>query len=254
MLALPAQPSQPMAAPTESEADLKAKTKAILTQLRLQKHVQPGKQKVYVLAYGTGTLETPEKPTKKNPHPTPPPHEQHVLLRRITQGPRARHWYLWDLPQLPPQQMPKDVRDNAAVDGIVHPFMEITLAGAVPKPVTVPDEHLLQWWSAAAAHDGQEQAPSTMLVKYKVLSMEDLPMVRPEVAGVYRWWTVAEVRAGRRPGLLGDGDRECAVRLSDTGFWLERYPKMLEEVKREVEGDAAGLGSASLRKLGEKVV
>lgn len=78
----------PMAQPQPQgqDADLMSQTLNLITHLYAQKHKQPSHQRVTLLVYGTGTLIPTEKATKKNPHPFIPPHEQHVLLHRISQG------------------------------------------------------------------------------------------------------------------------------------------------------------------------
>ncbi|KAK6397370.1 hypothetical protein LTR65_006345 [Meristemomyces frigidus] len=244
-----------MPSPSEQHDDLITKTQAHLTQHRQHRHTQADEQNVSILVYGFGTLIQAERPTKKNPHPPPPPpHEQHVLLRRRLQGSGAALHYHWDIPQLLPHQLPRDVRDNAAVDRIVHPFLKLTLKGTMPKFVGVPDEHLVQWGvlpataatAAAATADAAAapKPPPTVLVKCKLLDLGPaLPMVRPEVAAVYRWRTVAEVRqgAGTMARMWG-GDRECVVRLSETRYWLEEYPKVLEEARARLEDDGREAG------------
>ena len=151
---------------------------------------------------------------------------------------------------MPPNMLHEgfDVRNNSTVDTNVHNFLGITLSGKLRRSQLVPDEHLVCYSStldsahmstpsdaSAASRGGMDgSSQPEVLAKYKVIDYApELPNVRAEILGAYRWWKVEELRQGMLEGLA-DTDRACALKFADTGFWLGRYPKVIEEVGGEL--------------------
>lgn len=216
-----------------------AEYKDILIAHQKGRHLKVNSQEVYIVAYGFGTPDHDYMTEFFSKTPLPPrPPEQHILLRRNTPRPPAAPVKSWSLPQLPEHYIQSmDVRNNAMVDRVVHPFLKITIAGPVPPFVAVPDEHLL--WDSLASGDAGDRVGMRKLVKYKMLSLEDtLPRVLPEVAGVYKWWPMSEVREGKLQGLE-ETSREWAMRLDNPVYWLEQYPKAIEEARRQLGREGA---------------